>query len=381
MLAKIYDGLTILLILCGIIAVGFVYYNRAWFFNQTVSRQNKAEHETLVSAKLQIESQWLKDSSNVRAKQVLIPKNTTSTVFVSGLNHPTNILTLPDGKVLVAEEKTGNIVLMEDKDKNNSADSTKIFVSGLNTPYGLDFYKDDLYVGLSSDVVVFRNFLEQVDNNTNQLEYLVRGVPSSATSGLPIKVFANKLYVGVSSSCNFCIESDKRRGSVVSYNLDGTSEEIYATGFKQINSIGEIAGTLAVTESSVNQAGVGDEFNVIRKGGFYGWPFVVNQSEIPKGSTLSLPEGINVFTPDILFSENSEPSGFAYSKSLLGISNAVFFSLAGELKIVYYNYPNLTNGQDLFLFDSYTPVLVDVEPFEGGLLISDYASGILYYLF
>lgn len=381
MLAKIYDGLTILLILCGIIAVGFIYYNRAWFFKQTVSRQKQSEHETLVSAKLQIESQWLKDSSSVRAKQVLIPKNTTPTVFVSGLNHPTNILSLPNGQVLVVEEKTGNIVLLEDRDNNNSADSKRIFVSGLNTPYGIDYSGADLYVGLSSDVIVFKDFLGQVEANTHQFEYVVRGIPSVPTKGLPIKVFSNKLYVGVGASCNYCIESDKRRGSVVSYNLDGSGEEIYATGFKQINSIGEVAGSLSITESSINQSGVGDEFNIVKKGGFYGWPYVVNQSEVPKGSNLSLPEGVNVFTPDILFDQKAEPYGFTFSKSLLGISDPVFFSFSGAGKVVYYNYPDLSNEQDLFLFDDYTPTLMGVEQFEKGLLISDYASGILYYLF
>lgn len=381
MLAKIYDSLTILLILCGIVAVGFIYYNRDWLFKKTVSNQQKAEHATLVPSKLQIESEWLNKSSSVRSKQVFIPQNTNANVFVSGLNKPTNIISISDKKVVVVEEKTGNIVVLEDKDNNNSADNKHIFISGLNDPYGVDYSAGDLYVGLESDVIVFKDFLNQLLNSTNDFEYVVRGIPSTHLKGLPIKIYANKLYVGVNASCNYCIENDKRRGSIVSYNLDGSGEQIYASGFKQINSLNEVAGLLSLTESSVDQKGVSDEFNIVKKGGFYGWPYVVNLSQVPNGSNLSLPVGVDVLPPTILFSQNAEPFGFLFSENMFNIDNSLFFVFSGENKVVYYTYPDLREEQDVFLFSDYTPKLMDIEQFRKGLLISDYASGILYYLY
>jgi|GEM_PF-6785515 len=381
MLAKIYDSLTILLILCGIVAIGFIYYNRDWFFKHTVSKQQSVEHSNLVPAKLQIESGWLKQSSSIRSKQVFIPQNTSATVFVSGLNKPTNIISISDKKVVVVEEKTGNLVVLEDKDNNNSADNKRIFISGLNDPYGIDYLEGDLYVGLESDVIVFKDFLNQLSNNTNDFEYVVRGIPSTHLKGLPIKIYAGKLYIGVSASCNYCIENDKRRGSVVSYNLDGSGEQIYASGFKQINSLNEVVGLLSLTESSVDQKGVSDEFNIVKKDGFYGWPYVVNQSQVPNGSNLSLPVGVDVFSPTILFSQNAEPFGFLFSKNMFNIDNSLFFVFNGENKVVYYTYPNFQEEQDVFLFSDYTPKFMGIEQFRKGLLISDYASGVLYYLY
>ena len=70
----------------------------------------------------------------------------------------------------------------------------------------------------------------------------VSGAPERIITGLPdggnhwtrtVHVGPDdKLYVTVGSSCNVCIEDDRRRAAMLRYDLDGSGEELYATGLR-----------------------------------------------------------------------------------------------------------------------------------------------------
>ena len=86
------------------------------------------------------------------------------------------------------------------------------------------------------------------------------------------------MYVSIGSSCNVCIEDDKRRAAIVRYRPDGTGEELYATGLR--NSVGfdwqPRTGALFATDNGRDH--LGDdlppcELNRVDRGGFYGWPY------------------------------------------------------------------------------------------------------------
>ena len=66
-----------------------------------------------------------------------VPEGFTATLFASGLAHPRRLLVLPNGDVLVAEQKVGYITLLRDQDGDGKADWIERHAEGFNGPYGL----------------------------------------------------------------------------------------------------------------------------------------------------------------------------------------------------------------------------------------------------
>ena len=66
-----------------------------------------------------------------------VPEGFTATAFATGLEHPRRLLVLPNGDVLVAEQKVGYITLLRDDDGDGKADWIERHIEGLHGPYGL----------------------------------------------------------------------------------------------------------------------------------------------------------------------------------------------------------------------------------------------------
>jgi hypothetical protein len=93
------------------------------------------------------------------------------------------------------------------------------------------------------------------------------------------------LYVSVGSSCNVCEERDPRRAALLRFRLDGTGQEIFASGLR--NAVGfdwrPATGELYATDNGRDL--LGDDFppcelNRVTRGGFYGWPYA-NGDNLP----------------------------------------------------------------------------------------------------
>src|SRR5262249_51614097 len=94
-----------------------------------------------------------------------------------------------------------------------------------------------------------------------------------------------KLYVSMGSTCNVCIEADKRRATIMRFNLDGSDGEIYASGLRNSVDFAWQPGSGALYATDNGRDLLGDDFppdelNQIVQGGFYGWPFA-NDDRIP----------------------------------------------------------------------------------------------------
>ena len=68
-----------------------------------------------------------------------VPEGFTATAFAIGLEHPRRLLVLPNGDVLVAEQKVGYVSLLRDEDGDGKADWIERHIEGLNGPYGLAY--------------------------------------------------------------------------------------------------------------------------------------------------------------------------------------------------------------------------------------------------
>src|SRR5262249_1716563 len=75
-----------------------------------------------------------------------VPEGFTATLFASGLQHPRRLLVLPNGDVLVAEQRVGYLTLLRDENGDGKADWINRHAEGFNGPYGLAWRDDHVLV-------------------------------------------------------------------------------------------------------------------------------------------------------------------------------------------------------------------------------------------
>jgi glucose/arabinose dehydrogenase len=87
-----------------------------------------------------------------------------------------------------------------------------------------------------------------------------------------------KLYVSIGSTCDVCIEKDERHASIYHMDKDGSDFRKFADGLR--NSVffkwHPLTDEMWATEMGRDFLGdelPPDELNVIKRGGFYGWPY------------------------------------------------------------------------------------------------------------
>lgn len=208
--------------------------------------------------------------------------------------------------LLVSLMKEGRVVALPDKDNNGEADSVETILEGLDRPHGLLVRCDNeqnsaeakctLFVaetsGLSSYAYNAEDF--SVTNKERLLEFPNDG--GHYTRTLLMHPNNKDLLISVGSSCNVCTESDARRATVLSYNLETKQQSIFAYGLRNSVFLANDPMTDQVWGTDNGRDVIGDEIppdeiNIIEPGKDYGWPHCY---------------GKNVFDSD--FSEAKEPS-------------------------------------------------------------------------
>ena len=66
-----------------------------------------------------------------------VPAGFEATPFATGLEHPRRLLVLPNGDVIVAEQRVGYLTLLRDEDGDGKAEWVQRHAEGFNAPYGL----------------------------------------------------------------------------------------------------------------------------------------------------------------------------------------------------------------------------------------------------
>ncbi len=195
------------------------------------------------------------------------------------------------GDLLVARSRGGEVVLLDrDRDGDGHPDGRRVLLESLDRPHGLAIRDGWLYVAEKTAIGRIR-FDEQAGATTGDYQRVVTGLTGDGNHVTRTIAFGpdGKLYLSQGSTCNVCVEKDRRRATMMRFEPDGTQGEIYATGLR--NSVGfdwaPWDGSLYATENSRDLLGDDfppDELNRIERGAFYGWPYL---------------NGFNVLDPDL----------------------------------------------------------------------------------
>ena len=279
---------------------------------------------------------------------------TVVSAFASGLEHPRWLYLLPNGDVLVAETnapvrpddgkgikgyffnkyqgKAGGavpspnrITLLRDADGDGVAETRSVFLSGLNSPFGMVLVGDTLYVANTDAVMAFpyRTGVQGIDAPGTKLADLPGGTLNHHwTKSLTASPDGRTLFVGVGSNSNVAengIEQEKDRAAILAIDRATGATRVFASGLR--NPVGMAwepeRGALWVAVNERDELGsdlVPDYMTSVKEGGFYGWPYSYYGQHVDTRVKPKRPELVaKAIAPDYALGAHTASLGLAYS--------------------------------------------------------------------
>jgi glucose/arabinose dehydrogenase len=207
-----------------------------------------------------------------RIEELRTPPGYEVSVYANMAGAPRHIGFGPNGVLYVAARNGGNIVAVPERGR------TVVALRGLNGPHTIEFRGNDLYIGVNDGVVRFRDAVTE-DLVIRSPSERILNVPSGGGHSTRTLGFGpdGRIYVSVGSTCNFCVEADNRRATMLRFDADGSNPILFARGLR--NTVGFAWHPLTRELWGADHGGdnLGDdeppeEINIIEEGADYGWP-------------------------------------------------------------------------------------------------------------
>ncbi|MBU7585413.1 MAG: sorbosone dehydrogenase family protein [Nostoc sp. TH1S01] len=275
-------------------------------------------------------------SASKRPEVVAIPQNPVLRVppgfrvniFAEGLKAPRWLALTPSGDVLVTETRENRIRLLRDSNGDGVADVSQTFANadnGLNIPFGMAFAGNYFFLGNTDAVLRFpysKGQKELSGTGEKIADLPGGGYNQHWTRNVVAAPDGKKLYVSVGSRSN-ADEEALPRASVQVMNLDGSQQQIFASGLR--NPVGlDFHPVTKELYTTVNERdGIGDDlvpdyFTRIKSGEFYGWPYAyltpnnLDPRQKRNGKSKRPDLVARTRTPDVLFQAHSAALGVQF---------------------------------------------------------------------
>jgi glucose/arabinose dehydrogenase len=265
------------------------------------------EHSWIPTVDIASVSRWAEGAKPVAASGMAV------NAFATGLEHPRTVYVLPNGDVLVAESNAppkpddgkgikgfiyrqaqkyagagvpsaNRITLLRDADGDGVAETRSVFISGLNSPFGMVLVGEDFYVADSDAIMKFPH--HEGDTKISAPGVKLADLPAGTinhhwTKDLTASRDGTKLYATVGSNSNVGengMEAEKNRAAVLEVDRASGEWRVFASGLRNPNgpSWNPVTGELWVVVNERDELGndlVPDYMTSVRSGAFYGWPY------------------------------------------------------------------------------------------------------------
>ncbi|MBI2412359.1 MAG: PQQ-dependent sugar dehydrogenase [Deltaproteobacteria bacterium] len=276
-----------------------------------------ADSGALVRTRLQVPEKF-RTGALKSERHLFAPNGWNVSVFAGGLGGPRHMAMDEAGNIFVSITSDGTVVALPDRDRDGVADEALTFAEGLNKPHGLAFRGGDLIVAETGRIVSLKD--KDKDLKSDSKEIITEDIPTGgghSTRSIAISP-SGDIFVSVGSSCNACVEKDKRRAAVL--KVEGMKTVLYATGLR--NSVGIAmhpdTGDLWGADNGTDYLGDDlppEELNRIVEGNDYGWPYCYGE-KVPDPN-MGSPERCKDTIPAVLgMQAHSAPLGIAFGKGL-----------------------------------------------------------------
>jgi len=267
-----------------------------------------------------------------------IQKGLTLSVYATGVTGARTLVTTPKGDLLVAQTSEGIISLLTHNDNNNErANSRKVLLKNLHKPHGMALHDGWLYIAETDSV-----FRIRYDDKQRQLigsaDYIIKNkFPAGGNHWRKsIQISPDdKLFVSIGSSCNTCIESSKYYASLYQYDLDGSNEQLFASGLRNTEGFDWHPQTQQLYGVDNGRDFLGDnappeELNLIQAQQHYGWPYLHGQRIKDPDYFKRKPAQLLTRQPIHLLPAHSAPLSLLFIKHNSILKNKALVGLHGS---------------------------------------------------
>lgn len=278
--------------------------------------------------------------------------------FATNLDHPRWLYVLPNGDVLVAEtnapERPANgrgikgwfmayfmkragagvpsanrITLLRDTDHDGIADVRTLFVSGLNSPFGMSVVKGSLYVADTDAILRFpyRTGDTAIAAPAVRLVDLPAGpINHHWTKNILADAAGHRLYVTIGSNSNVGesgIDKENGRATILEVDIATGDSRIFASGLRNPNGLAwhPGSGALWVVVNERDEIGndlVPDYLTSVSDGGFYGWPYSYFGQHVDERMQPQRPDLVaTAKVPDYALGAHTASLGLAFGQGSL----------------------------------------------------------------
>lgn len=278
----------------------------------------------------------------------------TVVAFAQGLNHPRWLYVLPNGDVLVAETnappqpedakgikgwvfkqlqaKAGaavpsanRITLLRDADGDGIAETRTVFLTALNSPFGMVLVGNVFYVANTDAIVRFPYTEGQTEitaASTKVIDLPAGPINHHWTKNLVASADGSKLYVSIGSNSNVAengIAQEEGRAAIWEVDTQTGSHRIFASGLR--NPVGMAwepeSGALWTSVNERDELGsdlVPDYMTAVHDGAFYGWPYSYYGNHVDTRVTPQNPKLVaRAIAPDYALGAHTASLGLASS--------------------------------------------------------------------
>jgi glucose/arabinose dehydrogenase len=209
-----------------------------------------------------------------------LPAGFSISVFASDLQGARMMAISPEGTLHVA--RRGDVVALADSNGDGRAEP-QVVLTGLTNAHTIAFRGGYLYVGTTPAVLRVRWANGKAIGEPEAYAEMPTSTPAMHVSRSILFGPDGRLYVGIGSSCNVCIEPDARRTTIQVFDANGKNGRTFAAGLH--NAVGldwdPRTGRLWATDTGQEQLGDDvppDEVDLIEDGKHYGFPFFYGQN-------------------------------------------------------------------------------------------------------
>ena len=205
---------------------------------------------------------------------------------------PTSLAFGPDGR-LYAASTNGAVYAVADLNGDQRGEQVQPYAVGLDTPLGLAWIGQQLFVSIRGSVVVVRD--ANGDGFAESRATVVDNLPSFGLhQNDSLAVGADGfIYMGQGTDCDHCQEADPRNGAILRFKPNGTQLSLYARGMRNPYGLAFNAlGDLFATDNGRDDLGPNlppEELNDIQPGANYGWPDCWPGNDAPACAAVTQP--------------------------------------------------------------------------------------------
>src|SRR3989344_7830632 len=153
------------------------------------------------------------------------------TVSIPGPNNGVRMLEHKEGIFYATVPGKGSVIALFDKNKDWKTEKRTTFLSGLNRPHSIAVHGDYFYISEEDEVVRVKDINNDGIAEPETMEHLI-DLPAGSHWTRTVKIFDDKMYVSIGSTCNVCEEENPWRAKIIKCELDGSNCTVFASGLR-----------------------------------------------------------------------------------------------------------------------------------------------------